>query len=249
MQCKDRVALITGAARGIGLAAAQILAAHGAALALADRDGPTLEAAAAELAAGGATVWWQAGDVSRRGEVEALVAGARDRYGRIDILVNNAGVMGTSPLENCPDEEWDRVLDANLRSTFLCAQAVLPAMKAAGYGRIINTSSSAAKSATSPSGAAYVAAKAAVLALTRQLAFQLATNGITVNAVAPGPIDTDMPRAAFTPAEREQFRRNIPVGRWGVPEDVARAVLFLAADDAGFITGEILDVNGGSFID
>ncbi|MCL4425912.1 MAG: SDR family oxidoreductase [Firmicutes bacterium] len=249
MEMKGQVALVTGAGQGIGRAIARALAGAGARLALVDRNPGTLSAIAGELTADGAEVWSKVADVSSAAEVRSAVAAAHRHYGRLDILVNNAGVMGTGTVETCSEAEWDRILGVNLKGTFLCCQAAVPLMKARRYGRIVNLASSAGKSAVTVSGISYVASKAAVIGITRQLAHQLAPYGITSNAVAPGPIDTEMPRSSFSGEVLQRLEGGIPVGRFGRPEDVARAVLFLASPESDFITGETLDVNGGSLID
>ena len=254
MRLRGRVALVTGAAGGIGGAVARRFAQEGAALCLADRAGTDAVAAAvAEL--GGRSI--QAGlDVTRRAEMDAAVAATLAAFGRLDILVNVAGVVSLGPAATLAEAEWDRVLDVNLKGTFLACQAVIPAMRRQRYGRIVNLGSVIGKNGGNPrpwidpaeqtqaSNAAYGASKAGVHALTFFLARELAADGITVNAVAPGPIASAM--TADFPAS---LRALIPVGRMGRAEDVAAAVLFLAGEESGFVTGEVLDVNGGMWAD
>ncbi len=171
-----------------------------------------------------------------------------EEFGRLDVLVNNAGIYEVLPVEEISEAQWDRVLDVNLKGAFFCCQAVVPAMKRQGEGRIVSVASSAGKAGGTLAGAHYSVSKAGVICLTKQLARELGPYGITVNAVAPGRIDTPMIRVA-SDEENEAFVRRTPLGRLGTPEDVAGAVVFLASDAASFITGEIVDVNGGLLID
>jgi 3-oxoacyl-[acyl-carrier protein] reductase len=254
MRLRDRVALVTGAAGAIGGAVAKAFAQEGAALCLADRAGT--EAIAAEVAASGGRAIEAALDVTQRAEIDAAVAATLDAFGRLDILVNVAGIVSMGPAATLAEAEWDRVLDVNLKGSFLCCQAVIPAMRAQRYGRIVNLGSIIGKNGGNPrpwldpseqaraSNVAYGASKAGVHAMTFFLARELAADGITVNAVAPGPIAT-----AMTTSFPATLAAMIPVGRMGRAEEVAEAVLFLAAETAGFVTGEILDVNGGMWAD
>lgn len=246
-----KVALVTGAAGGIGGATARALAREGASLFLVDvaecRD-------AAGPAAG--RVETTICDVRDSAQVRAAVAAAETAYGRIDILVTVAGVVAKGAAETLPEEVWDRTIAVNLKGTWLFCQAVMPIMRRQRAGRIVTVGSLIGKNGGNPrpwldrseldnaSNVAYGASKAGVHALTWHLAKELAADGITVNSVAPGPIATGM-----TAALPESLRQLIPVGRMGTTEEVAEAILFLARDDAGFITGEILDVNGGLLLD
>lgn len=251
----DQVAIVTGASRGIGRAIAEALAAAGARVVLAARRAEPLVAAAAAIESHGGKAHAVATDVTVRGDVQHLIDLTLERYGRLDILVNNAGRSGSGrPLAEIDDEEWRRVLDGNLTGTFYCCRAALPAMLRAGYGRIVNVSSRVGLAAhvlgSRPGAVAladYAVAKAGVVALTKALAHEVAPNGITVNAVAPGPVVTEMLMAV---GEEEVARRAalVPVGRLGRPEDIARAVLYLVGPDSGFVTGAVLNVNGGTWM-
>jgi 3-oxoacyl-[acyl-carrier protein] reductase len=248
MRLHDRVALITGAARGIGLGIARVFAREGARLALIDLDAAGVQQAQAQVEAEGGEALAFPLDVTDGAGGRAVIADLLARWGRVDILVNNAGIYEILPFEEIDEARWDRVMAVNLKGAFLCSQAVVAPMKAQGWGRIINVASSAGKTGGTLAGAHYSVSKAGLICLTKQLARELGPHGITVNAVAPGRIDTPMIQAA-TEAENEEFRRRTPLGRLGTPEDVAAAVLFLASEEASFITGEILDVNGGLLID
>lgn len=249
-----RVAFVTGAAGGIGGAVARELAAQGADLALLDRT--SSDALAAELRALGRQVVAISADVTRGAEVRAAVELALAALGRLDILVNVAGTVSFGAAQAISEDEWDRVHAINLKGTFLCCQAVIAPMRAQRHGRIINIGSVLGKNGGNArpwidaaeqdraANVAYGTSKAGVHALTLYLAKELAADGITVNAVAPGPI-----ASAMTADFPERLRALIPAGRMGTAADVARACAFLAQDNATFITGEILDVNGGLWMD
>jgi 3-oxoacyl-[acyl-carrier protein] reductase len=187
-------------------------------------------------------------DVSDAAAVRVLAEATLGHYGRIDILVNNAGICPLTQFESITRAEWDRVLSINLTGAFLCSQAAVPHMRAAGYGRIINVSSAAGKMGGVTVGAHYAASKAGMLGLTWSLARLYAPFGITANAIAPVTVETNLTRD-WPPAVLEQLRRSIPLGRLARVTDVAAAAVFLASADAGFITGEVLDVNGGFLMD
>lgn len=243
---RGKVAIVTGAAQGIGLAVAETLAAHGASVALVDVRAGALEEAVAVIRERGGTAMALSTDVSSKDEVQAMAQAVLESYGPVDILVNNAGVLRNTPIADMPEAEWDLVLDVCLKGAFLCSQAVLPTMRARGYGKIVNISSLAARSTSVLGGAAYTSAKAGLLGFSRHLAREAAPYGINVNAICPGATDTPMTRAGAANAEHfEQVGKAVPLGRWGVPLDQAQAVLFLASDAASFITGATLDVNGG----
>jgi len=252
IEIKDRVAIVTGGANGIGRATALALARAGAAVAVWDMAPAAGHAVAAEIvAAGGKAVFIQV-DVSSQSEVEAAVEAVSRQFGRIDILINNAGILRDGLLIKVKDGEitgklaeadFDAVIAVNLKGVFNCTQAVAPVMIRQGYGRIVNASSIAGIYGNFGQ-TNYVAAKAGVIGLTHVWARELGKRGITVNAIAPGFIATDMTRGMPEKILAGMVART-PVGRIGQPEDVANAYLFLASDEAGFINGAVLNVDGG----
>jgi 3-oxoacyl-[acyl-carrier protein] reductase len=243
---EGRVAIVTGGSRGIGRAVAAALAEDGASVVVSGRDATRLEAEAKELDALGAPVLAVPGDVAVREDVERVVERARERFGRVDILVNNAGITRDALLVRMKDEDWDQVLNVNLRGAFLMTRAVSRAMMRQKGGRIINLTS-AAGSMGNAGQANYSAAKAGLIGLTKAAARELAHWGILVNAVAPGLIDTDM--AAGIPAEaREALLAQVPLKRIGVAREVAEVVRFLAGDGASYMTGQVIHVNGGLYM-
>jgi len=240
---QDRVAIVTGAARGIGLACAQRLAAEGATLVLCDVDEPAGRAAAGAIA--GAT--FVGADVSRKPEVDALVAAARERHGRIDVLVNNAGITHACDFLELAEDDFDRVLRVNLKSMFLCGQAVAKAMVAGGIrGAIVNMSSANAVVAI-PNQVPYVVSKGGINQLTKVMAVALAPHGIRVNGIGPGTILTELAKkAVLTDDEaRRKILSRTPMGRCGEPEEVAAVAAFLASDDASYLTGQTIYPDGG----
>ena len=241
-----RVAIVTGGSRGIGLASARLLAEGGASVVVSGRDAARLETATRELEATGAAVLGVAADAARREDVDRLVEAARERFGRLDVLVNNAGMTRDQLLVRMKDDDWDQVLDTNLRGVFLMTRAVGKVMMRQRSGRIINISSTAG--AMGNAGQVnYSAAKAGVIGLTKAAARELAHWNILVNAVAPGLIETDM--TASLPAEaRETLLGQVPLKRIGVARDVAEVVRFLAGDGAAYITGQTIHVNGGLYM-
>lgn len=240
---KGRVALVTGAARGIGRGIAEAFAADGAAVVVADRDGAAAERVAGALTDAGAKALAVPLDVREADAVAAMVERVLDRFGRIDVLVNNAGVYPNTPVLEMEEAEWDAVFDVNVKGAFLVSRAVAAAMVAGGEGgRIVNISSGAAVSGR-PGAAHYCASKAALNMFTKVLAIELAPHGILVTAVAPGLIT--VPGADLTGEYVEKLIAITPVKRPGQPADIAHAVLFLASPAASFITGTILGVDGG----
>jgi NAD(P)-dependent dehydrogenase (short-subunit alcohol dehydrogenase family) len=239
----QKVALVTGAARGIGLAVAKRFLAEGWRVALLDIEGELLHGAVAALADPDHTLSLPC-DVSDAAAVTAAMASTIARFGRLDALVNNAGVAVFAPLLETSDQDWNRVLAVNLTGPFLCAKAAAPLMREHGGGAIVNiTSISAVRASTLRS--AYGTSKAGLAHLTKQLAVELAALGIRVNGVAPGPVDTAMAKAVHTPEIRADYHDAIPLNRYGLEEELAEAVFFLCSDRASYITGQILAVDGG----
>jgi 3-oxoacyl-[acyl-carrier protein] reductase len=241
-----RVAIVTGGTRGIGLAIARSLAEDGASVVVSGRDAARLEAAVKELESLGVAALGIAADAARREDVDRLVEATRERFGRIDVLVNNAGITRDQLLVRMKDEDWDQVLDTNLRGVFLMVRAVGKVMMRQKSGRIINIASTAGAMGN-PGQVNYSAAKAGVIGLTKAAARELAHWNILVNAVAPGLIETDM--AAGMPAEaREAMLGQVPLKRIGQSREVAEVVRFLAGDGASYITGQTIHVSGGLYL-
>ncbi len=239
----DKVALVTGAARGIGLAAARRFLDEGWRVGLLDIDGPALRAVVAELGEDHRTLAVEC-DVSGRAGVAAAMEELVAKFGRIDALVNNAGVAVFKPLLETADDEWERVLAVNLTGPFLCTTAAAPIMAREGGGAIVNiTSISGLRASTLRS--AYGTSKAGLAHLTKQLAVELGEMGIRVNAVAPGPVDTAMAKAVHSPAIRADYHDAIPLNRYGREEELAEAIYFLCSDKSSYITGQVLAVDGG----
>ena len=243
-----RVALVTGAGQGMGLAVARALAARGASVVVNDINPNAARAAADELRDAGVESLAIAADVTDAAAVRTMVGRIVERFDGLHILINNAGVLRPTKVAEISESEWDWVVAVNLKGTFLCAQAALPAMQAAHWGRIVNFSSTAGKNVSTVGGAHYTAAKAGILGFTRHLAKEVAAAGITVNAVCPGLIDTEMVRATINEALCETYARGFPIARLGRPDEVAELVAFLASDRAAYITGASLDINGGDLM-
>jgi len=247
MSLSERVAIVTGGGRGIGRAIALRLAEAGANIVVNDiGDAAPVEAVIREIKAMGRQALPVLADVSSSSEVERLVAEAMAAYGRIDILVNNAGIAQDQLLLRMTEEEWDRVLAVDLKSVFLCTRAVLKHMVKQRWGRIISLSS-VVGIVGNAGQANYAAAKAGIIGFTRTIAKEVASRGITVNAIAPGFIDTGMTQG-LKEEWREELKKRIPLGRLGSPRDVAEAVAFLTSEEAGYITGQVLGVDGGMAI-
>jgi 3-oxoacyl-[acyl-carrier protein] reductase len=246
MGLNGKVVVVTGAGQGIGRAIALRLAREGASVLVGDLNVATAQQTVYEIEAGGGQAAYLVADVTKRSDAVALTHQAVETFGSLDILVNNAGLYPNAPIIEIDEDEWDLVLAVNLKGTFLCSQAAAKQMITQRRGVIINIASVDAKARTT-GNAHYAAAKAGVISFTRTLACEMAPYHIRVNAVCPGWIVTDTLKAK---SERwRQALKEIPVGRLGTPEDVAEAVLFLVSDAAGYITGEILDINGGIFMD
>jgi 3-oxoacyl-[acyl-carrier protein] reductase len=240
MRLKHRVALVIGAARGIGAAIAERFIEEGASVVIADCDEAAGTAMAARLGCG-----FLHADVASKVDAERAVAAALKGHGRLDILVQNAGIFPWTLIENIEPEEWDHVMAVNLRGTYLAARAALAPMRAAGSGRMIFTSSITGPRVTSPGHGHYSASKAGINGFIKAAALEFAGFGITVNGVEPGNILTEAVTAARSPAFLKAMQDMVPLGRLGTPRDVANAVLFLASEEASYITGTTILVDGG----
>ena len=241
----DRVAVVTGAAGPMGLAAAQALSSAGCRVAMVDLAGRRLERSASEVDDSIAF----AADLTSVAEIPALVGRIESRLGNVSILLNNAGVLSNTKSQATDESEWRRVLAINLDAAFFLARAVVPSMKRLHWGRIINTTSLAVKTGGLTAGTAYAVSKGALSAMTFSLARELAADGVTVNGIAPAYVRTPMITEGLTEAQRQALLAMIPVGRFCEPEEFAHVVRFLASPLSGFITGEIIDINGGLLMD
>ncbi len=245
MRFQEKVAVITGGARGIGRAIAEGLASEGASVAIGDvnLEGITQTARDIENAFGGRVVPYEL-DVREKKDILALMEGTKAQFGKIDILVNNAGICTSPPIEEITEEAWDEMMDINLKGVFFCLQAVLPIMREQKSGRILSMASLAGKVGGLAAGAHYSASKAGVICLTKSFARVLAPYGVTVNALAPGPVETHM--LETLPLDRKEFMKSqCPLERFADTTDIAGAALFLLSDAARHITGTSLNVNGG----
>ncbi len=243
---QGRTVMITGAGRGIGRETARMFAAEGANLLLCDLDAAAAAEAAEAIGAAGVRALGLGGDVRRREEVDAVVARGRAEFGRIDVLVNNAGISKDVSLLKMPEEDWDLVMEVNVKAAFHCCRAVLPAMREAGWGRIINLSSRSIFG--NPGQTNYSASKMAVIGFTRALSLEQARHGITVNSVAPGFVETEgMKGLEIYPRLKEAAIAKNPVGYLGEPRDIGGVICFLASEQARYITGTNILVTGGRF--
>ena len=242
---KGRIALVTGASKGLGRAMAIALAKHGAHLVLVARDKEKLNSVAQEVDAAGSTADVFAADITKEDQVLQLESDVSAKVGKVQILINNAGTNLRKNLTDYTLDEWRGVQDTNVTSVFLMCRSFVPHMKGSGYGRILNMTSIMAH-VSLPQRTAYSSTKASLLGLTKALALELATEGITVNGISPGPFATEMNTAILqNPELNAQFISKIPVGRWGRVEEIGALAAFLCSDDAGFITGTDILIDGG----
>ncbi len=246
VRLKDKVAIITGSAQGIGYATAELFAAEGARVAIVDVNGDLAKASAAKLDGGKGTAFGMACDVTKPDQCEAVVKAAAEKWGKIDILVNNAGITKDNLLMRMSEGDWDLVLDINLKGAFNFIKAVVRPMMKAHYGRIVNIASIVGQEGNAGQ-ANYSASKGGLISLTKSVAREFASRQITCNAVAPGFIKTRMTDAIPEDAKKKLIEK-ILLGRMGDPIDVARAVLFLSSDESSYITGHVLGVNGGGYM-
>ena len=246
MTLKDRVAVVTGASQGIGRATAELLAERGARVVLAARNAEKLAALEAEIRQKGGQALAVTMDVAREEQIKAGFARALEHFGRVDILVNNAGIARDQLAVRLKRADWDAVLETNLTGAHLCVQQALPGMLRQRYGRIINVTSVVAQTGN-PGQANYVASKAGLIGLTKALAVEVASRNITVNAVAPGFIISPMTDPLSGKVKQALIER-IPLGRMGADREVAAGIGFLASEEAGYLTGHVLDINGGLYL-
>ena len=242
---KGKVTIVTGAGRGMGKSVAIQLAKQGANLLINDIDTELAEATAKQIIRLGGTAIAHNANISIEAEVKSLIHTCISHYNTIHILINAAGILRPTKVIKITQKEWDLVMDVNLKGTFLCSKTVLPYLRKEKWGRIINFSSTAGKSVSTIGGAHYTASKAGVLGFTRHLAKEEANHGITVNAICPGLIDTEMVRMTIDEVSINKFTQQFPINRLGTPEEVSELVMFLASENASYITGASLDINGG----
>jgi Dehydrogenases with different specificities (related to short-chain alcohol dehydrogenases) len=247
MPLKGRAAVVTGAGRGIGAAIAMMLAMDGADVVLMDLSLERIKGIEDKINQAGGHAISMTVDVSSSEDVTSAVDSIITRFKKIDILVNNAGVAYSTPFEELSEQEWDKVIDINLKGAFLCAQSVIGRMREQMYGRIINISSMAGVMGSENAGAHYCASKAGIIGLTKYLSKSYARFGITVNAVAPGPVETDM-TVGFGEEGFRTLKESMPMKKIGRPEDIACIAAFLASVEAGFITGTVIEASGGQII-
>jgi len=240
-----RIAVVTGASKGLGKAIAMALAADGARVALVSRNGALLHAVAVEITAEGGEAAAFAADITSEDQVRALEPAVVSKFGKVNILVNNAGINIRRPVKEFTLEEWRRVMDTNVTAAFLMCRSFVPHMIGTGYGRIVNMTSTMSH-VSLPHRAAYSASKAALLGMTKAMALELAPERITCNGISPGPFATEMNRALLdSPEASAQFLGSTPLGRWGRVEEVGQLAVYLCSDDASFITGADILIDGG----
>jgi 3-oxoacyl-[acyl-carrier protein] reductase len=244
-QTQARVAVVTGGAMGIGEEVCRRLGTAGFVVVVADRDEPAAEKTAAELRANGAAAEAQVIDVGDAASVDRAFAAIEQRHGRCDVLVNSAGIAKVYPFLEFPDDNFAATMAVNVNGTFLCSQRAARLMVRNQWGRIVNIASVAGMRAVGTGRTAYGTSKGAVIALTRQMAVELAERGVTANAVAPGPVDTPMTRVLHTEKFRREYSNAIPMNRYGTVGEISAAVMYLVSEDAGFVTGVTLPVDGG----
>jgi 3-oxoacyl-[acyl-carrier protein] reductase len=244
---KGRIAIVTGAARGIGFAAAEKLAEKGASVVFGDINEPLVQEAAGRLKAKGYEALAVRMDVGRNDSIREAIAAAVKTFGGIDIVVNNAGILSALSIEEMTREEWDKVLNVNLGGTFFVIQAALPFLKKSQNPRIINISSLTGRNGGFEGSMCYAASKGGVISITRGMARRLAPFNITVNAVCPGPTETEILKG-YTPEAQERQRNVSLLRRLGQPEEIAASICYLASTEAAFVTGAMLDVNGGAYM-
>lgn len=242
---RDQTAVVTGSAGGIGRGIAELFAEYGASVVLVDRQAEELRETAAQLREEGHAVHAIECDITSPDDVREVVDGTLEQFGSIDVLVNNAGVASPGGITDIDIERWSNIVGVNLTGTFTCIREVAPVMIEQGDGRIVNISSIAGRSISLFGGPDYTASKWGVIGLTKHAAWDLSDHGIRVNAVCPGPTLTPLAEQTSTAEDREEVRQASPLGRWGTPRDQAEATAFLASDAASFITGAVLDVDGG----
>ena len=247
-ELNGKTAIVTGAGQGMGRAVSNLLASRGANILINDINHVSAEETVRDLRVAGANVDFSVGDVTSKSDVDIMIKTAIDLFGEIHILVNTAGILRPTRLIDIEEDEWDLVVDANLKSTYLCSRAVLRPMRDSGWGRIVNFSSSAGRQYSTIGGSHYAAAKAGILGLTRRLAKEEAASGITVNAVCPGLIDTEMVRTTISDDRTNQYAESFPIPRLGEPWEVAERGGFIASDRAAYMTGVACDINGGDLM-
>jgi 3-oxoacyl-[acyl-carrier protein] reductase len=243
----QKIAIVTGAGQGIGRAVAIALAQNGTIPVIVDVNAKTALKVAAEINSLNVPAVSFKADVSSVAEIENMVRQVVDKFGTVDVLVNNAGILHATQIEDITEEEWDRMMAVNLKSVFFASQQVLPHMKKKRWGRIINMSTLAVRMGGYGNGVGYAATKAGIIGLSMSMARRVAPFNVTVNAIAPGTTESEILKS-FTPERIAELKKLVPLGRLGKPEDIAALCAFLASEQAGFITGAVIDINGGMFM-